>query len=234
MVENKLVKEVNESKSVIACLQHFLETCDEKAANDFKKTEALSKDLQCALLAKKVVENNLDDKKKNTVKKSIQVLGVKKSRKNVSLHNDDDKDLNSNVVLMDIKSPESSSYTQTADSKLSSGESSQVDAVHPIPSLSPTRASTLPSSAPGIPTPLNFHQLSRSFGNFFEDFRDEKKQPMYINQAKKMIACSRNVMYVSMLLLDLDQHNPFLCEHIRTKYYSLLFSLTCTLNIFVA
>ena len=36
MVENKLVKEVNESNRVIDCLEHFLETCDEKAANDLK------------------------------------------------------------------------------------------------------------------------------------------------------------------------------------------------------
>ena len=70
MVENKLVKEVNESKSVIACLEHFLETCDEKAANNFKKTEALSQDLQCALLAKKVVEDKLDDKRR-TLKRNL-------------------------------------------------------------------------------------------------------------------------------------------------------------------
>ena len=47
-----------------------------------------------------------------------------------------------------------------------------------------------------------------------------------------MIAYRGNVMHVSML--DLDHHNPFLCEQIKTNYYSLLFSLTYAVNLFVA
>ena len=233
VVENKLVKETNESKSVIACLEHFLETCDEKAANDFKKIKSLTKDLQCALLAKKVAEDKLDDKKEDIEKESTQVLSVKESKRNVSFPDDEDlnyNDLNSNLVPMDIKSPESSSNSQTVDLKPSLEESSYT--FEPLPSLSPARASTPPSSAPGTPTPLNFDQLSRSFRNFLEDFRDEKKQPKFINQAKEIIAYRGNVMHVSML--DLDHHNPFLCEQIKTSYYSMLFSLTHAVNLFVA
>ena len=153
-IENELLKEVNESKCVIACLEHFLDTCDDKAANDFEKIEALSKDLECALLTKKVVEDKLDDGKKKTEKESTVVYSVKESEKNLSFPDDEDKDLNyndlnSNLVLMDTRYPESLSYTHTADLNLTSEESLQVDALNPNPSLSPTRATTPPSSDPG-------------------------------------------------------------------------------------
>jgi hypothetical protein len=228
--ELELLKEVNESKCVIACLEHFLDTCDDKAAYDFEKIAALSKDFECALLTKKVVEDKLDDRKKKTEKESTVVYSVKESeKKNNSFPDDEDKDLNfnelnSNLVLMDTRYPESLSYTHTADFNLTSEESLQ--------SLSPSRATTPPSSDPGTPTPLDFDQISRSFRNFLEDFRDEEKQPKYINQIKENIAYSRNVIHVSMLILN--HRNPFLCEQIRTNYYRLLFFLTCALHTFVA
>ena len=228
LIENELLKEVDESKCVIACLEHFLDTCDEKAADDFEKIEALGKDLECALLAKEVVEDKLYDRKKKTEKESTVVHSEKESEHSLKFLDDEDKDLNkkylnSNLVLMD---------TQTADFKLTSEEFLQVDAPNHDPPLSPIRASTLPSSDPGTPTPLDFDQISRSFRNFLEDFRDEMKQPKYINQVKETIAYSRKVIHVSML--DLHHHSSFLCEQIRTNYYRLLFSLTCELHTFVA
>ena len=89
-----------------------------------------------------------------------------------------------------------------------------------------------PSSTPATPPPQNDIQLCISFKNFLEGFKNEDREFKYIKSAKEMVAFSGNVLQVT--IKDLEKHNQFLSEKVKSDYLGVHSSLNSAFKKFMA
>ena len=110
--------------------------------------------------------------------------------------------------------------------------SSQSAASVPTSTASVSSPSTAPvSSPPSTPPPQSSEQLTFSFRNFLEDFKNEDNESKFLKLGKEMVAYNGNVMHISMK--DLYKHNQFLSEKVKSDYMGIYSSLASALRMFM-
>jgi hypothetical protein len=86
------------------------------------------------------------------------------------------------------------------------------------PPRTPTTIVPPTALLPGTPPSPNLDQIACSFQNFLQVFKDDNNQLKYLKLAQKMKENCSSSMVVS--ILDIEKHNQFLADKIRTNYWN--------------